>query len=319
MALQNEVKSRCSFEEELRKLNETLEQRVLQRTEALQRSEEKFRVIFNSTFQFIGLLDTCGNVLEVNQTAVDTWGAEARKLIGQPFWNAGWWESYPEVRELVSDSVERAKGGEFVRFEAKFMRDDGAESTMDFSISPVLNEHGRVVLLVPEGRDITAMKKSEQAMLEADRKRNEFLATLAHELRNPLAPVRNAIQVLGMNEKSESDLKWALDIIDRQIEHMARLIEDLMDISRINQGKIELRRELVSLEKVVYDAIEASQPFINQYGHQLRVNLPETSVVLYADSVRLSQSFLNLLNNAAKYTDQGGYIDLSAWQEGAKC
>ncbi len=317
-ALKAEVDARCRVQAELRGLNETLEERVLQRTEDLQRSEEKFRVIFNSTFQFIGLLDANGTVLEVNQTALATWGAEAHKVIGNPFWEGAWWRCFPGERDRVHSAVMRATTGEFVRFEAKYLLGDNSEATMDFSISPVLNEQGQVILLVPEGRDITAMKKSEQAMLDVDRRRNEFLAVLAHELRNPLAPVRNAIQVLGMKNELGSDLEWAVTVIDRQIEKMARLIEDLMDVSRINQGKIELRREPVLLEKIVTDAVESSRSFIAECGHELQVNLPPTPLLLDADAVRLSQSLLNILNNAAKYTENGGRIELNAKQHGSE-
>ncbi len=336
--LHDEVRLRAHAEQQLRGLNETLELRVVNRTEALRRSEEKFKVIFNSTFQFIGLLDVEGRVLEVNRTALSTLRIEAKDVVGHPFWESSWWRSFPNDRKRVLNAVIQAASGEFVRFEAPYLLSDGTESTMDFSISPVFDESGRVILLVPEGRDITLIKRSERALMEADKRKDEFLATLAHELRNPLAPVRNAIAILGMQSQihlahptqterqlsvnlhteteTESETQWALKVIDRQIKQMTRLIDDLMDVSRINQGKIELKRERVLLDKILHDAVESSQPFLEKRGHTLSIALPTEPLALHADPVRLSQSFLNLLNNAAKYTESGGVIALSAERRG---
>ena len=151
-----------------------------------------------------------------------------------------------------------------------------------------------------------------ESLSEADRRKNEFLATLAHELRNPLAPVRNAVEILRMKGPDIPELHWARDIIDRQTQAMARLIDDLMDISRINQGKIELKREQIELAKIVQGAVETSRPLIESMGHELTVTLPPGTVIVDADLTRLAQVFLNLLNNAAKYTERGGRIELVA-------
>jgi len=162
-----------------------------------------------------------------------------------------------------------------------------------------------------------ALEQLEAELREAGRRKDEFIATLAHELRNPLAPVRNAAQLLQYQEDIPASARQARDIIARQVRVMSRLIDDLMDVSRINQGRIELRREQVELAGVVDLAVEASRPSILECGHELVLRLPETPVVLDADPVRLSQVFVNLLTNAAKYTDHGGRIELVAeLQEG---
>ena len=157
----------------------------------------------------------------------------------------------------------------------------------------------------------TALLESEARLLEANRRKDEFLATLAHELRNPLAPVRNAAQVLRL-KGVDGELKWASGLIDRQVSAMSRLIDDLMDVSRINQGKIELRRALVDLQEVLADAIETTRPLIEESQHRLTIDLPAGGLKVHADRTRLSQAFMNPLNNAAKYTDRGGEIALSA-------
>jgi signal transduction histidine kinase len=156
-----------------------------------------------------------------------------------------------------------------------------------------------------------------EALRENDRRKDEFLATLAHELRNPLAPVRTATQVLRMNGPATPELQWARDIIDRQIQQMTRLIDDLMDVSRIRQGKIELRRVHVELAKVVLGAIETSRPLIDEHGHELTLTMPSGDVIVDADEVRLTQVFMNLLTNAAKYSEKGSRIDLHALRQGS--
>jgi PAS domain S-box-containing protein len=151
---------------------------------------------------------------------------------------------------------------------------------------------------------------------EADRRKDEFLATLAHELRNPLAPVRNAVQVLRLSGADKPELRWGQDVIERQVSHLTRLIDDLLDISRITRNKLELRRDRVELTEVIRGAVETSRPLIEQCGHELTITLPPEPIHLYADLVRLAQVFMNLLTNAAKYTDRGGRISLTAERQG---
>jgi PAS domain S-box-containing protein len=153
------------------------------------------------------------------------------------------------------------------------------------------------------------------ALKETDRRKDEFLAMLAHELRNPLAPIRNAVQIFRVKGSPVPELQWARDVIDRQVQQMTRLVDDLLDVSRITKGKIELRRERVDLATIVSAAVEASRPLTEKWGHELNVQLPPEPVYLEVDQTRLAQVLLNLLNNAAKYTEQGGRIWLTAEQE----
>ena len=150
---------------------------------------------------------------------------------------------------------------------------------------------------------------------DANRRKDEFLATLAHELRNPLAPIRNTVSLLQISGASQpSGQVW--EMMDRQIDHMVRLVDDLMEVSRITRGKIELRKSALSLGDVIVAAVEASRPLVEAANHKLNVNLPPEPLVVDADAVRLAQVFSNLLNNAARYTDAGGRIDVTAWREG---
>lgn len=160
--------------------------------------------------------------------------------------------------------------------------------------------------------DLIGRFRVEESLKEADRRKDEFLAILAHELRNPLAPIRNAVEIFRRKSLPASEIAWATDVMDRQVRQMTRLVDDLLDVSRISCGKIELRKEIVDLGEVVNNAIEASRPIMEKRRHELMVKLPPCSAHLEADATRLSQVFLNLLNNAAKYTDPGGRIEFTA-------
>ncbi|HET7204637.1 MAG TPA: response regulator [Steroidobacteraceae bacterium] len=162
-----------------------------------------------------------------------------------------------------------------------------------------------------------ALELLEAELRQADRRKDEFIATLAHELRNPLAPVRNAVQILQLPAIPEADSQRARTIIARQIGVMARLIDDLMDVSRINRGHIELRREQTDLRRVLELAIEATRPHVAESAHDLRLSVPDLPIPLDADVTRLTQVFVNLLTNAAKYTERGGRIEVVAELRGA--
>jgi signal transduction histidine kinase len=159
------------------------------------------------------------------------------------------------------------------------------------------------------------LQQSEGRMREANRRKDEFLATLAHELRNPLAPVRNAVELLKRQANEPDRVGWATELIDRQVTLFSRLIDDLMDVSRINQGRIELRREVITLGDVLSDAVETVRPHIESAGHELAVLLPDQQLAVSADRTRLAQAFVNLLHNATKYTDPGGRIEVGVLVE----
>jgi PAS domain S-box-containing protein len=158
--------------------------------------------------------------------------------------------------------------------------------------------------------DVTTLKQAEIALLEADQRKDEFLAMLAHELRNPLTPIRNAAHVLGRLEIREPRVQWAQRTIERQVSHLTRLVDDLLDVSRIVRGKVALKKELVELSAVVNQALDVARPLIDAMQHRISVRLPEQPVYLHGDPVRLAQVLLNLLDNAAKYTPEGGNIEV---------
>ncbi len=169
---------------------------------------------------------------------------------------------------------------------------------------------------IERGRIEEELRQRAEQLAEMDRRKDEFLATLAHELRNPLAPLRNSLNILRMSGGSDPSVERVYEMMERQVNHMIRLVDDLLEVSRITRGKIEFRKECVDLATVLRSAIETSRPLIEAAHHQLAITLPAERVILEADPVRLSQVIANLLNNAAKYTEEGGQIWLTARCEG---
>jgi signal transduction histidine kinase len=159
--------------------------------------------------------------------------------------------------------------------------------------------------------EIAERARAEAALREADRRKNEFLATLAHELRNPLAPIRNSLEIMKLSNYAPDTVKRSLGIIERQTSQLVRLIEDLLDISRVSRGKIQIRKSLVEIASVVESALESVAPLIEERGHALKVTLPKEPLHVLGDAARLSQTISNLLNNAAKYTPPKGRVELA--------
>jgi signal transduction histidine kinase/CheY-like chemotaxis protein len=166
------------------------------------------------------------------------------------------------------------------------------------------------------GAALAERKRAEQALKEADRRKDEFLATLAHELRNPLAPLRTGIDLMRLEDTHDPDMREVLDMLDRQLQQITRLVDDLLDVSRVTRGKVRLQLESIDVLSVVARAVEMTRPLLNAHGHQLAVTVPAGPLMLQADSARLAQVFSNLLNNAAKYSEEGGNIALAVAQEG---
>ncbi|MFO0960404.1 MAG: PAS domain S-box protein [Isosphaeraceae bacterium] len=223
-------------------------------------------------------------------------------------------EDLPGAVELWAHSV---RTGEPYRAEYRVRRArDGEYRWWLAEGVPIRDDRGAIVRWFGTCTDIHELRLAQQELREADRRKDEFLATLAHELRNPLAPIRSAVQVVKAKGFTDPDLVWSRDVIDRQVGQMARLLDDLLDISRISRNTLELRRERVPLATVLEKAVETSRPLIEQMGHALAVEMPDEPIALDADEARLAQVFSNLLNNAAKYSDRGGRIWLAAERRG---
>jgi PAS domain S-box-containing protein len=254
-----------------------------------------------------------GIITSWNKGAERLFGYTAEEAIGKSVTMLIPADRQDEERMILA----RIRQGERVsHYETVRQAKDGRLLDISLTISPIRDDADNIVGASKVARDIHAQKDAERALQDADRRKDEFLALLAHELRNPVGPIRHAVNVLRAKAPSPSELQWATSIIDRQAEHMSRLVDDLLDVSRITRGTIELRRERVDLAAVVKGAVEATGGSIDRAGHRLTATLPAEPLYVEGDQTRLIQIVGNLLDNASKYTDPGGRISVSAEREG---
>ena len=220
-------------------------------------------------------------------------------------------------------------GRRIEHFETERLRSDGQRIAVSLTVSPIKDVNGDVVGASKIARDITRERQAEDErkalendlrklaaqLSETDRRKDEFLATLAHELRGPLAPLANVLE-LWKRSSDRRQLNLARDTMERQLAQLVRLVDDLLDLSRVTHDRLELRKSRVELAPVIEHAVEACRPIIDERGHRLSVTLPPEPCFLYADPARLAQVFANLLNNSSKYTDEGGHLSVSAQLQG---
>ncbi len=302
-----------------------------QAEEAVREAAVRLKAIVDTAVDGIITIDEHGTVESMNPAAETIFGYSHQEVVGQ------------NVAMLMPDP-ERAEHGQYldnylqtgkakiigsVR-ELRGRRKDGTIFPMELAVSETRLALRRIFTGIV--RDITDYRKAldertrlvtelagECALLkDADQRKDQFLAMLAHELRNPLAPISNAVQIMQVEGPLGRSFQWSLKVIEDQIKQMTRMVDDLLDVSRITRGKVDLQMERVVLADVVNLAVEASRPLIVSYGHSLTVTLPPTPVEVEVDPARMAQVLSNLLNNAAKYTDHGGRIELVAEQSGAE-
>jgi len=283
--------------------------------EALRVSEEFNRSIVESNRDCLKVLDCQGKLLMMAPLGQELLCIDD---IG-PYLGKSWIEFYEgEEREAARRAVEAAVAGETGHFTGFFRNPRGEAKWWDVLISPIRDAHGKTERLLAVSRDVTERRELEDSLVaraaelaRADRSKDEFLAMLAHELRNPLAPLRNAAEILRTADAGADAAEEAQHILTRQLENMSRMIDDLLDVSRITEGKIELRPQPVALEAVLSAAANLARPGIHQRGQELTMALPAEPVFLHADATRLEQVFGNLLTNACKYGATGGHISLT--------
>ena len=254
----------------------------------------------------------------VNQPYADWLGRPREEIMGRPIAEVvgavGFNKLLPHFEQVLS--------GQTVRYEEEVSFRGLGPRWIKVSYDPLFGDHGSVdgwVAVVNdvtlEQRDLARLRAGEEALREGHRRKDEFLATLAHELRNPLAPIRNAVEILRTKGPATPELEWSRDVIDRQTRQLSRLVDDLLDLSRITLGKIHLESERIPVASFVVQAVETSRPLIEENGHALTVDLPAEPLFVTGDLTRLSQVVTNLLNNAAKYTPRGGHLRLSVLRD----
>ena len=234
-----------------RRLKQEIEERKLAE-EAFSRSERKFRAIFDQTFQFIGLLEPDGTLLETNRSFLDFGGLTFTDVLGKPFWNARWWTISTATQDRLKEAIARAAGGQFVRYEVDIVGVGDRVITLDFSLKPVKDETGQVILIIPEGRDISDRKV-------IDRMKDEFIATISHELRTPLTSIHGSLKLLATGELGtlSADGEEMLAVADENCDRLVRLIGDLLDFQRLESGKVALRKQIQDAGEAIVKAAEA--------------------------------------------------------------
>src|SRR5688572_5282635 len=316
--LQQEVTERERVENELREVNQQLEERVEARTAELVQahsilaaSEERLRIALAAGRMGTWELDATNRLCHLDEVQCRLLGLAPRTqtipldvLLTLTF---------PEDDATVRRAIELAlrtnvDGAQDYTYEFRIVRPSDNAVRWLLVSGRTVPVNGGPPRRIGVTFDITDRKRDEQALQEADRRKNDFLATLAHELRNPLAPIRNAVELLRMKSQLPIDKRGPAEVIDRQTRALTRLVDDLLDISRITQNRLELRREPASLSAIVEAAIESSRPLIDAGGHGLEVTLPDEPIVLLADVTRIAQVISNLLNNSARYSDKQGVI-----------
>ena len=288
------------------------------RESALRRSDALQSAVLTSAFDCIMTLDDEGRIVEFNPAAEQTFGLARAAAIGRRLCEL---VDFPEVHQKEQSgspaaSIAAAFAKARDRTELLAKRQDGSVFPVELAIAPfgVDGEKFFAAYL----RDITVRKRLERelrqhadALGEASRRKDEFLAMLAHELRNPLAALSGAVAIAARSNDPD-DLEWSRNAIQRNIRHLARLIDDLLDVSRVTQGKIELRKEHLEASCAIDQAVDSIQYLLAPKGHQIAVSLDRGSLWVHADATRLQQIIANLLMNAIQYSEEGSYIRVRA-------
>lgn len=289
-----------------KRLNQKEVERQIVETE-LRKSENSVRTILESITDSFFTLDTDWLFSYVNPCAEQVLGCKAEDLLGKSIWT-----EFPAIIGTEIETTYRKVRAEKV---SSTVTSFYAPHSKWYEIRAYPAANGLSVYFRDVTRRIEAerlLRHHSSELAETDRRKDEFLATLAHELRNPLAPIRNSLSLMELKNHDVSSVKQARLVIERQVAQMVRLIDDLMDVSRINHGKLELRPEQIELAWVINNAIESSRPVIEAAKIELVINMPSSPVILNADLTRLSQVFINILNNAAKFTNPGGRVNITA-------
>ncbi len=270
--------------------------------------------------------DADGLITYFNEQALDLWGRAPKlndpidRFCGSLRLFATDGTAIPHDQCWMARTLK--EGREYHGCEIVVERPDGRRRTVLAHANPIRDGSGRILGAVNVVFDITDRKQAEDALKDAlktvDRSKNEFLAILAHELRNPLAPIRNAVQILNHEDSLAPESQWALSAIERQVRQMARLIDDLVDVARITSNRLDLRTERVDVAAVLRSAVETSGTLVKAGGQEFTVVLPDEPIYLDADPIRLAQAVSNLLSNAAKFTEPGGRIWLIAERRGGE-
>jgi PAS domain S-box-containing protein len=294
--------------------------------EAIKQSEEQVRHFVEHVPAAVAMFDRDMRHLIYSPRWLTDYNLGDQDLVGRSYY-----EVFPEIPEGWKEAHRRCLAGAVeVHNDDSFVRTDGSTDWLRWEIRPwrnARNEIGGIVMFTEvitgrkraeeEYRRLVAQARVAEALRQVDRRKDEFLAMLSHELRNPLAPIAMALEIMRLREPTDDSLLWARDVIARQTTQLTRLVDDLLDVSRITLGKITLNQSALDLRPIVAQAVEAAQPLLAARRHHLSIDVSAEPLPIWGDRARLTQIISNLLNNAAKFTPDGGHVALAARREGA--
>jgi PAS domain S-box-containing protein len=281
--------------------------------DAMRANEQRLEQLMQLLPAAVYTCDMEGRITFYNRRAVELWGGELDAIERRRFCGSH------ALRRLDGDAlpheqtpmaVSLREGRSIRNEEAVVIRPDGSEVVVSVNVDPLLDEEGQQCGAINVLQDITALKNTQAALEEGDRRKDQFLAMLAHELRNPLAPIRNAAQILSLVGPANPQLRFTQDIINRQVAHLSRLVDDLLDVSRITQGKVSLDKERVAVATIIGRAVETVRPLLEARQHRLTVSVAPEAGYVEGDLTRLAQVLANVIHNAAKYTESGGQVEI---------
>ncbi len=301
---------------DLRKANKKLTAEVEDRKgleEALRSIQQRLRAILDSTYELVGLLSKEGTVLDVNKKALTTVGVNKMEVLGLKFWETPWVTDDDKIQKRMQTIIKRAARGNFIRFETELKTKDGSTKGIDFIITPIKNEKGEVILLVPEGHDITELKKAEYELKKtkaeaenANNAKSDFLARMSHELRTPLNGILGYVQILLRNENLTKGDGKGLKVIKSSGEHLLDLINDILNLSKIEAGKFEILPDDFDLDHVLKSVVDLIKVRADQKSIGFVFNFDDQLPRhVFGDARLIKQILLNILGNAVKFTEQG--------------
>jgi PAS domain S-box-containing protein len=287
----------------------------------------KFRTFFEQGTYFAGVMNLDGTIIEANRLCLDACGFTREQTIGKKFWDCGWWSPSPDLVDMIRNGFTEAVTGKVFRCETNYFIADGSQRIVDLTLAPVTDADGRVLFVAPTGIDITDRKRltdERERLLAAERAaraeaesanlaKDKFLAVLSHELRTPLSPVVMSIPAIESDPDLPEKFRDDLAMVRRNIDLEVKLIDDLLDLSRVTSGKLRLHRQPVHIHEVLRDAMHNSMTDVAGKRLNIHHQLDATCDQVNADPARLQQVFWNLLRNSVKFTPEGGSISVRTW------
>jgi PAS domain S-box-containing protein len=282
--------------------------------ESVRASAEFMRRVLDNLFAFVGVCTPDGTLIEANRAPLQAAGIAPEEVLGKKFWDCFWWNHSAGVQEQLRDAIERANRGEVVRYDVPVRMAGDTRMWIDFQIAPLRDREGKITHLIPSAMDITARVQARQAAEAASRAKDQLLAVVSHELRTPLNPILAITSYLESPAGSANltpELKQDVDTIRRNVEQEARLVDDLLNLTRLGQGKLLLHYEALDMHRLLERLSRQTEAALKDLDISLRLQLDASTHHLWADPSRLEQVIVNLLDNAQKFTGAGGVITVS--------